>query len=93
MEPGEYWIVETVFPDGYYAKNPKAVFELEIKGESVKVTVVGSCEVKPGATAADDPIVIRNYTDNGKLRINKWDYNDPDRPLNGAQFELYKVRY
>ncbi len=53
LEPGEYWIVETVFPDGYYAKNPKAVFELEIKGESVKVTVIDSCEVKPGATSTD----------------------------------------
>lgn len=94
LEPGEYWIVETVFPDGYYAKNPEEFFDLKINGESVKVTVIDSCEVKPGATSTDDPIVIRNYTDKGKLRINKWKYDAENRyktPLNRAKFELYKV--
>ncbi len=86
LDAGDYWVVEAEFPENY--KAAEGTETVVINGETRYV--VGSCTVEAGVTQPEET-VIRNYTDKGKLRINKWDYLDQDRWLNGAEFEVYKV--
>lgn len=88
LDAGDYWIVEASFPEDYHAGTDAV--SLTIGGETV--WVVGPCEITPGQTAGNDnEIPVKNYTDKGKLRINKRDYNNQNRLLDGAQFEVYKT--
>jgi uncharacterized surface anchored protein/protocatechuate 3,4-dioxygenase beta subunit len=96
LEPGDYWIVESVFPEGYSA-DPETSKELTltVEGEEIRVTVVADCTIQPGQSA-DTTVTIDNYTKNGKLQIQKlgWDYTDEEqtdwRPMNTAEFEVYR---
>jgi uncharacterized surface anchored protein/protocatechuate 3,4-dioxygenase beta subunit len=99
LEPGNYWVVESVFPEGYFAdqNNPENwEFNLTIDGENTPVTVVKEITITAGQSA-ETSYTIDNYTNKGKLRINKlgWDYTDKDQTewqlMNKAQFEVYKV--
>ena len=58
---------------------------------------MGTVKVDPGQSAdTAKEVVISNYTDKGKLRINKYEYDAEQEGnkgdlLNGAQFETYIV--
>ena len=86
LSPGKYWIVESTFPDDYYADTESAQ-QVKINGEDI--WVVGSCEVKAGETS-EEPIAIKNYTYKGRLRNNKREYGTEEL-LDGVQFEVYKA--
>lgn len=88
LDAGHYWIVETTFPDDYNGGTQAQ--KITVGGQTL--TVIGSLTIAAGQTAesANGTQDILNYTNKGKLRINKMDWATKAL-LDGAQFETYIV--
>ena len=78
VQPGDYWLVETVTPPGYDTAAPTEVNVPLGSGSGVGATV---------------PVTINDPVVNGTVIVNKTGYNDQtgddDAPLDGATFTLY----
>jgi hypothetical protein len=78
VQPGTYWLVETVTPNGYDTADPTEV-----------IVPLGS----DSGTGATVPVTINDPVVNGTVTINKTGYNDQtgddDASLDGATFTLY----
>lgn len=88
LDAGDYWVVETRFPGGYF-QDSLTMTPVTVKGETYYrlnnyATVVSGVK----STESED-IVIGNRTDNGRLRIEKRGFSPTGSLLDGAQFEVY----